>query len=41
VTLAPPIGRRSVPVSWIGSLLLEKLTVLNTHYLGLIRKQNS
>jgi ubiquinone/menaquinone biosynthesis C-methylase UbiE len=41
VTLAPPIGRRSVAVSWIGSLLLEKIKVLNTHYLGLIRKQNS
>jgi ubiquinone/menaquinone biosynthesis C-methylase UbiE len=38
VTLAPPIGRRSVSVSWIGSLLLEKLSILNTHYLGIIRK---
>lgn len=38
VTLAPPIARRSVPVSWIGSLMLEKLQVLNTHYLGVITR---
>lgn len=40
VTLAPPIARRSVAISWIGSLLLEKLLVLNTHYLGVIRKHD-
>ncbi len=38
ITLAPPIARKVVPVSWVGSLLLEKLVLLNTHYLGLIRK---
>lgn len=37
VTLAPPIARRTVRWSWIGSLVLEKLTLLNTHYLGAIR----
>lgn len=38
LTLAPPLARRLVPISWIGSLLLEKLVVLNTHYLAIIRK---
>ncbi len=38
ITLAPPLARRTVPWTWIGSLLLEKLTVLNTHYLALLRK---
>ncbi len=38
ITLAPPLARRLVPITWIGSLLLEKLVVLNTHYLGIIRK---
>lgn len=37
ITLAPPIARRLVPVSWILALLLEKLTILNTHYLVAIR----
>jgi ubiquinone/menaquinone biosynthesis C-methylase UbiE len=38
ITLAPPIARRVVPLTWLGSLLLERLVVLNTHYLGVIRK---
>jgi ubiquinone/menaquinone biosynthesis C-methylase UbiE len=38
MTLAPPLARRLVPITWIGSLLLEKLVLLNTHYLGIIRK---
>ena len=38
ITLAPPIARRLVPLTWIGSLMLEKLVVFNTHYLALIRK---
>jgi ubiquinone/menaquinone biosynthesis C-methylase UbiE len=38
VTLAPPIARRLVPLSWVVSLLLETLVVLNTHYLAIIRK---
>lgn len=37
ITLAPPISRRLVPVSWILALLLEKLTIFNTHYLVAIR----
>ena len=39
VTLAPPLARRLVPVTWIGSLLLEKLHVFNTHYLAIVRKR--
>lgn len=38
ITLAPPIARRLVPVTWIGSLMLEKLGAFNTHYLAVIRK---
>ena len=38
VTLAPPLARRLVPVTWIGSVLLERMALLNTHYLGVIRK---
>ena len=37
ITLAPPIARRLVPVSWLLSAFLEKLTILNTHYLVTIR----
>ncbi|MEZ4517539.1 MAG: class I SAM-dependent methyltransferase [Chloroflexota bacterium] len=37
VTLAPPLTRRLVPVSWMGAELLEKLRILNTHYLVSIR----
>jgi SAM-dependent methyltransferase len=39
VTLAPPIARRLVPVSWMLASLLEALRVLNTHYLGVIRRE--
>jgi len=38
ITLAPPIARRVVPVSWILALMLEKLPFLRTHLLGTIRK---
>jgi ubiquinone/menaquinone biosynthesis C-methylase UbiE len=38
ITLAPPFTRAVAPFSWILCALLEKLKVLNTHYLGLIRK---
>jgi SAM-dependent methyltransferase len=38
VTLAPPLARAVVPVSWIAALILEKLPFLLTHYLGIIRK---
>lgn len=36
VTLAPPIARRLVPLSWIAAAALERLTLLNTHFLALI-----
>jgi SAM-dependent methyltransferase len=38
VTLAPPLARRVVPVSWIAASCLEKIPFLRTHYLGIIRK---
>jgi ubiquinone/menaquinone biosynthesis C-methylase UbiE len=38
ITLAPPIARRLVPITWIGALMLEKLVLLNTHRLGVLRK---
>lgn len=37
VTLAPPLARRMVPISWLWSLALEKIGILNTHYLAVIR----
>jgi ubiquinone/menaquinone biosynthesis C-methylase UbiE len=33
ITLAPPITRRVVPVSWALALLLESLKIFNTHFL--------
>jgi ubiquinone/menaquinone biosynthesis C-methylase UbiE len=39
VTLAPPIVRTLVPVSTLLCLMLEKITFLRTHYLGMIRKK--
>jgi len=41
LTLAPPLARRLVPISWIVSLVVEKLIVFNTHYLGIIRKSTA
>jgi hypothetical protein len=41
VTLAPPIARRLVPLSWMAAMALEKLSMLNTHYLGIIRKTSA
>lgn len=38
ITLAPPIARIIAPHSMILCHLLEKLNLLNTHYLGCIRK---
>jgi ubiquinone/menaquinone biosynthesis C-methylase UbiE len=38
VTLAPPLCRRIAPYSWTACHLLEKIPVLRTHYLGVIRK---
>ncbi len=40
VTLAPPLARGLVPVTWVGAELLEKLRLLNTHYLVAIRPVN-
>jgi ubiquinone/menaquinone biosynthesis C-methylase UbiE len=36
-TLAPPLARRIVPVSWTLAAALESLRVFDTHYLGVIR----
>jgi SAM-dependent methyltransferase len=41
ITLAPPIARRVVPWSWLTALAIEGTTVLNTHFMGLIRKIRS
>lgn len=41
VTLAPPIARRLVPISWIAAAALERLTLLNTHFLALITPRPS
>jgi len=38
VTLAPPIARRVVPVSWIGAAVLEQIPWLRTHYVAVIRR---
>ncbi len=37
-TLAPPLARRIVPVSWKLAALLESLRVLDTHWFGVIRR---
>ncbi|MBN1564064.1 MAG: class I SAM-dependent methyltransferase [Anaerolineae bacterium] len=39
VTLAPPLTRKLAARSWMLCLLLEKLRLLNTHYLVIIQKQ--
>jgi ubiquinone/menaquinone biosynthesis C-methylase UbiE len=41
ITLAPPLARRIVPISWIMAALLEKLTILNTHYLVIIKPERA
>src|SRR5664280_1518067 len=38
LTLAPPIARAVVPISWIAGLILEKIPFLRTHYMGIICK---
>jgi len=40
VTLAPPISRKLAPISWTGAILLERLRLLNTHYIGLLRRHS-
>jgi SAM-dependent methyltransferase len=37
ITLAPPIVRRIVPISWMLALFLENLKIFNSHYLVGIR----
>lgn len=37
LTLAPPLARALAPYSFLLCYLLEKLPLLNTHYLGVIR----
>lgn len=41
VTLAPPLARRIVRISWLAGYFLEKLKIFNTHYLGIIRFHHS
>lgn len=38
-TLAPPIVRRLAPLSWMACMVLEKIPVLNTHYVGILIKR--
>lgn len=38
MTLAPPLARRIVPVSWPLARVLENCKILNTHYLATIRR---
>jgi hypothetical protein len=38
VTLAPPLARRLVGVSWLGALCVEKVRLFNTHCLAVVRK---
>jgi len=37
-TLAPPVARVVAPLSWTLALWLEKVPLLRTHYLGVIRR---
>jgi ubiquinone/menaquinone biosynthesis C-methylase UbiE len=37
LTLAPPLARRLVPLSWTLALLLENLRIFNSHYMVVIR----
>ncbi|HLG98205.1 MAG TPA: class I SAM-dependent methyltransferase [Bryobacteraceae bacterium] len=37
VTLAPPLARRIVPLTWTGASLLEQVPWLRTHYVALIQ----
>jgi hypothetical protein len=39
ITLAPPIARCVVPLSWTIGLLFESIKLLNSHYLVGIRKR--
>ena len=37
ITLAPPLARRLLPISWEFCVFLERLRLFNTHYLALIQ----
>jgi ubiquinone/menaquinone biosynthesis C-methylase UbiE len=37
ITLAPPLARRVIPLSWGLALFLESLKIFNTHYLAIIQ----
>lgn len=39
ITLAPPIARLLVRFTWIGALVLERTTLLNTHYFGVLERR--
>jgi len=39
ITLAPPIARRVVPISWLQAIFLESLQIFNSHYLVAIHPQ--
>ena len=38
ITLLPPVARRLAPHSWLTCYLLERIPLMCTHYLGVIRK---
>jgi ubiquinone/menaquinone biosynthesis C-methylase UbiE len=38
ITLAPPLVRTMAPYAWAACYLLEKLKILNTHYIGVIKR---
>ena len=38
VSLAPPLARLLAPYSWLGCYALERMRVLNTHYLAVIQR---
>jgi ubiquinone/menaquinone biosynthesis C-methylase UbiE len=40
ITLAPPLARRLVPVSWGLAFFLESLRIFNSHYLVIISPKN-
>ncbi|MDI6716569.1 MAG: SAM-dependent methyltransferase, partial [Actinomycetota bacterium] len=39
ITLAPPLARAIAPISVIACQILEKIPLLCTHYLGVIKKR--
>lgn len=41
ITLAPPLARRLVPISWTLASFLESLRIFNSHYLSVIKPIHS